>query len=396
MDELEAVSPLDCDGACLPAPAGLGIDRLHARTIAALRPPALEVLAHAHDVSDGWTRRFVAGLHDTLASMPMHDWLPAFNQSVAFFNLHPVVVGRDPLAAALALVRFVVGAPGLTHGGFVIPEAAIPPAGLYLPHLSVVVGPGDGPLAVQLGSDAVRLTWTDGASIDLPKGRVELQRPDADGRLLPTPAVAGWPVLNGVPEAHDADLAVQPAPAASIGAEELSLVEQAHELLQEVWPEAAAATRRFLHSVIVQPAAPDHTTSITLDFLQGTFIASVRDAVQLADAMVHEGSHARLALLLRSDPLVLDDGVARHPSPWRRDLRPLKGVINGVHAFLNVALFYRRLAERRPDLSDVATELYLAQRSKVLEAWELCAAVAQPTPLGQRFLGEMAHEVARL
>lgn len=393
---MQARTPSDCDGACLPGPGGRGIDRVHERTIAALREPALELLAHAHGLADGWTQRFIAGLHDTLAEVPVYDWLSAFRPSVAFFNLHPVVVGRDPLAAALTLARFVVGAPGLTSGGFVVPEAAVSPAGLYFPHLSVVVAPGFGPLACQLGSDVVRLTWTDGASADLPVGRFDLPRPDADGRLLPLPAVAGWPLLNAVPEAHDADLAVQLSPASSISADELALVEQAHDLLQAVWPEAAAATRRFLHSLVVQPAAPDHTTSITLDFLQGTLIASLRDPVQVADAMVHEGSHARLALLLRSDPLVLDDGVARHPSPWRSDPRPLKGVINGVHAFLNVALFYRRLAERRPEMTDLATDLYEAQRDKVREAWARCAAVAQPTPLGRIFLDELALEVERL
>jgi HEXXH motif-containing protein len=393
---METRTPSDCDGACLPQAAGRGIDRVHARTIAALRAPALELLGHAHGMAAGWTQRVVAGLHDTLSALPMHDWLAAFRPSVAFFNLHPAVMERDPLAAALGLVRFVVGAPGRASGGFVIPEAAFAPAGLYLPHLGVVVAPGAGPLAVQLGSDAVRLTWSDGVSADLPTGRFELPRPDAAGRLLPVPAVAGWPLLNAVPEAHDAELPVQPPPAESIGAEELGLVEQAHELLQSVWPEAAAATQRFLHSLIVQPGAADHTTSVTLDFLQGTFIASLRDAVQVADAMVHEGSHTRLALLLRSDALVVDDGVARHASPWRLDPRPLKGVVNGVHAFLNVALFYRRLAERRPDLADMASEIYELQRSKVREAWALCAAHAQPTPLGRIFLDELALEVERL
>lgn len=386
----------DCDGACLPTTAGSGIDRVHARTIAALREPALELLAYAHELADGWTQRVVTGLHDTLSAMPVHDWLAAFRPSVAFFNLHPLVVARDPLGAALALVRFVVGAPGLARGGFVIPEAAFSPSGLYFPHLGVVVAPGEGPLAVQLGSEVVRMTWTDGASVDLPIGNFELPRPDDGQRLLSVPAVAGWPLINPVPEANDAELVVQPPPAGSISAEQLGLVEQAHELLQDVWPEAAAATQRFLHSLIVQPSADDHTTSITLDFLQGTFIASLRDAVQVADAMVHEGSHARLALLLRGDPLVVGDGVARHVSPWRSDPRPLKGVVNGVHAFLNVSLFYRRLAERRPELADMATQLYELQRGKVREAWAVCVAHAQPTALGRIFLDELALEVERL
>lgn len=384
------------DGVCIPALAGSGVDALHARTIAALREPVLALLAHSHGLANGWFQNFIAALHDTLLSMPMHDWLAAFRPSVAFFDLQPSVIERDPLLAALRMARFVVGAPGLAGGGFVIPEAMLGSGGLYFPHLNVVAFAGSGPLAVQFGTSEVRLTWTDGISVDVPAGHFEQLRPDAGGRLLPLPTVAGWPVINPVAEANDEQLAVQPAPASSICAEELALVEDAHELLQEVWPEAAAATRRFLHSVIVQPSQPDHATSTTLDFLQGTFIASLRDVVQVADAMVHEGSHARLALLLRTDPLIIDDGIACHASPWRRDLRPLKGVVNGVHAFLNVALFYRRLAERRPDYADLASELYETQRRKVREGWALCATAAVPTPVGRCFLDELALEVERL
>jgi HEXXH motif-containing protein len=326
----------------------------------------------------------------------MHDFLAAFKPSIAFFNLHPAIVERDPTDAALKLVRFVAGAPGLQAGGFVIPEQALGHEGLYFPHLNVVATAGHGPLAVQLGPDGARLTWTDGVAADLPAGRFELPRPNAGGRLLPLPVAAGWPVLNPIAEANDEQLAVVPAPAMSLAAEELALIDEAHDLLHEVWPQAYAATRRFLHSAIVQPLPQDHTTSVTLDFLQGTFIASLRDAVQVADAMVHEGSHARLALLLRADPLVIDDNVARHASPWRPDPRPLKGVISGVHAFLNVAWFYRRMAERRRDLAAHAGEVYETQRRKVREAWALCEATAEPTPLGRMFLNELAAEVERL
>lgn len=384
-----------CGGACLPAPGGSAIDLYGTRAVLELRPIALQTLESAAASGSGWIRRVLGNLHETIARLPLHDFVAAFRPSVAFFNLHPVIRERDPVAAALSLVRFVIGGPAHAATRLVVPEEAIPAAGLYVPHLNLVLESGCGPVAAQAVGDHVRLTWTDGFAVDVAQPGVGAP-PESGERFLALPCVEGWPILNPIGEAHDPDLAVAPAPATSISGLELATLGEGQELLREVWPAAYATTRRFLHSAILQPTPGDHTTSITLDFLQGTFIASCRDAVQVADALVHEGSHARLALLLRADPLLLDDGEARHVSPWRPDARPLKGVLNGVHAFLNVALFYRRLVASRADLADEARHLYETQRDKVRAAWVTCAAHASPTPLGRLFLAELGREVQAL
>lgn len=380
---------------CLPAPGGEAADLYAARAILELRPLALATMEKAASASHGALRGFLARLYGVIASLPPHDFAAAFKPSVAFFHLHPSIIERDAIEAALSLVRFVVGGPNMAGTALVIPEQAIPDAGLYLPHLNVVLSADCGPVAVQGGEDHVRLTWTDGEAVEVPHAGTGGAAADGE-RLFALPLVHGWPILNPLPEANDPVLAVAPAPAMSLSGLELSALAEGHELLQAVWPLAYAATRRFLHSAILQPVPEDYTTSITLDFLQGTFIASCRDAVQVADALVHEGSHARLALLLRADPLLAYDGEARFASPWRGDPRPLKGVLNGVHAFLNVALFYRRLADRRPDLADDAGALYETQRAKVRTAWATCTEHARPTALGRIFMEELDREVAEL
>ena len=139
-----------------------------------------------------------------------------------------------------------------------------------------------------------------------------------------------------------------------------------------------------------------HVTSVTLGRLQGSLIASLRDPVQVADALCHEGSHTRLGLLLHLDPLLQDDGAAVHPSPWRQDPRPLKGLLNGVHAFVNVCEFYRRRALKEPTLAAAADDVRELQRARVLQAWDYLEARADPTTLGQFVMDDLAAAVEAL
>jgi HEXXH motif-containing protein len=136
-----------------------------------------------------------------------------------------------------------------------------------------------------------------------------------------------------------------------------------------------------------------HVTSVTLGRLQGALIASLRDPVQVADALCHEGSHTRLGLLLHLDALLEDDGAAIHPSPWRQDPRPLKGLLNGVHAFVNVCEFYRRLASAEPTLAAAAEGVRELQRGRVLQAWDYLTSRARPTALGAFVMDDLAAAV---
>ncbi len=379
----------------MPAPGGAAIDHLYARALIELREPALATLETASGLCDGWIRTFLGQLHAAIGNLPSHDFLAAFKPSVAFFDLHPIVIGHDPLKAALSLACFIIGGPSLGTTALVIPEEALGEDGLYLPHLNVVLRGGWGPVAAEGTAGGVRLTWTDGLSVAVPCGLTP-EADEAHGRLLYLESVDGWPVLNPIAQTRNPLLPVLPQPEPDANPLEVATLAAGLGLLKEVWPLGHAATRRFLHSAILQPVLPDHSTSVTLDFLQGTFIASCRDAVQVADALVHEGSHARLAVLLRADPLILDDSLEQFDSPWRRDKRPLKGLLNGVHAFLNVALFYRHLADKRPEMADYASEIFEVQRGKVKKGWATCAASARATALGQTFLGELEAEVDKL
>ncbi|MGI3202139.1 aKG-HExxH-type peptide beta-hydroxylase [Streptomyces sp. GLT-R25] len=65
------------------------------------------------------------------------------------------------------------------------------------------------------------------------------------------------------------------------------------------------------------------------------------DAVRLAETLVHEFQHSKLAALLHHFPLLDDDRIERFYAPWRSDPRHLTGLLHGAYAFTGVAGFWR-------------------------------------------------------
>lgn len=386
---------LDLGGICLPAQPGLGVDRLRAEEHAVLAERALKLVQGRNRGGPPTVGPLLDLLEAALVELPGCGRVTAFGSELAHAHLHEGLCSEDPLASALGVVRFLLGAPDLPEFFCVLPEEAFPPGGLYLPHLHARLEPGQGPVAVEVSSVRARLTWTDGVAATLPVGGVAAAGRIGD-KLQTFSRVGEWRVLNGLPELDHPLLRASPPVAPAATGQDLAVLEAGVQLLGEVWPEALAAGQRFFTAVCFQPPLEDHTTSFTLAMLQGCFMASMRDPVQAADAICHEGSHTRLAIALGRDPLLRDDGAEVHPSPWRTDPRPLKGLLNGVHAFVNVCHFYRRLSERQPERAGGAESIYEEQRARVLEAWAYLEPRATPTRAGETFMAELAIAVEGL
>jgi HEXXH motif-containing protein len=384
----------DAGGACLPGPPGQALDQAAALWAQSLHQRALALCKQAIHDSSGWLGRYLEQLHNKLAELAPEQALAAFRPALAGLVLSPEHSAARPLETALGLVRFLVGGPNQGTLGLTLPAQAFGSQGrLYFPHLHTLVE-SHGPLALEGGFDQVRLTWVDGAGATLDAEPPQQDPGQSGPRLWRFPSVGGWRVLNGCPDLAlpIPELPVAPSPEAD--AVQLDNLSNGAELLRRVWPAAASAARRYLDSVVLQPLPEaGHVTSVTLGRLQGSLIASLRDPVQVGDALCHEGSHTRLGLLLHLDPLLQDEGAAIHPSPWRQDPRPLKGLLNGVHAFVNVCEYYRRLAATEPILAAAAEDVRELQRDRVLEAWDYLQSRAQPTALGQFVMDDLAAAV---
>jgi HEXXH motif-containing protein len=81
------------------------------------------------------------------------------------------------------------------------------------------------------------------------------------------------------------------------------------------------------------------------DSFGGMLIVRPASALALAETLVHELQHSKLAALLHLFPLLEDDRAERYYAPWRTDPRHLTGLLHGAYAFTGVAGFWRdRLA----------------------------------------------------
>jgi HEXXH motif-containing protein len=114
-------------------------------------------------------------------------------------------------------------------------------------------------------------------------------------------------------------------------------------------------------------------------------------AMTMAEALIHEGSHAKLAALLECGAALENAHHPRYPSPVRPDPRPLHGVLLAVHAFLPVALLYERMLAaddpraRAPGFRERMARIVAGNR----EGMAVLRAHARPTPLGAGLLAEL-------
>ncbi|MCB9753059.1 MAG: hypothetical protein H6713_24145 [Myxococcales bacterium] len=296
------------------------------------------------------------------------------------------------LGELLGAARLLVGNPSREFAG-VIPAAAFPPGGLYLPHLQVMLHGRGGPVAVTPLGGAARFVWTDGHAVTLPYGLEAAHREGlaVAGRVHAVPVVRGWPLLGALDELADVDHRLREHPTADRRA-----LAEGIDLLEETWPVALAACRRIYAGALLLEHTPACVRSHTANDRLPILCASARDPAQVAEALAHEGAHARLAPFLEFDPLLRDDGDAAHPSPWREDPRPLMGVLQGVHAFVNVCWLLRALLERDAARFAGLAPVLERQRGKTRAAWAYLEPRARPTALGERFLGDLARAVAQL
>jgi hypothetical protein len=295
----------------------------------------------------------------------------------------------------IASIRYVIGFP---HRGVdqavPIPPTCFKTSGtFYLPHLHLVIQTKTGPVAVIETSSSVAFTWIDGFTLTLPRTN-PIEIPHDGNRFWTLPSIYGAPVLNDAPEIANllADLGLCSNSDIETG---MARVVEGLKFLNEVWPSAfQSAVRQLKGLVLLQHR--DHTRSHSPLSLLGVIALTAGDPPLVGDLIVHEASHIRLNLMRQFDPLWEDLEPARlHQSPWRPDPRPLLGMVLGIHAFLNVARYWQRVAKWSGGNAG-AEQVFERQKQKVRSAWEISKPFVRPTHLGERFFGELEREVLAL
>lgn len=130
-------------------------------------------------------------------------------------------------------------------------------------------------------------------------------------------------------------------------------LEAACHSIETVWPEGARNVGLLTSRII--PLRASGVVSFSYRHRPGlSFINCFdRDQFDLIDDLIHENSHHQLNLYLRKDDLLHGEHTEEiFYSPWRRSLRPLRGILHATFTFTMGALLFDRLASS-PTLTNV-------------------------------------------
>jgi len=116
-------------------------------------------------------------------------------------------------------------------------------------------------------------------------------------------------------------------------------------VLQTSWPEGARNVSCLTTRII--PLKATGVVSFSYRHRPGLSFLNCfdRDDLDLVDDLVHENSHHHLNLLLRKAALIRGQhNDERFYSPWRRSLRPVRGILHATFTFTMGAMLFERLS----------------------------------------------------
>jgi HEXXH motif-containing protein len=165
------------------------------------------------------------------------------------------------------------------------------------------------------------------------------------------------------------------------------LLDDAWALLMRYAPDHAGEIAAGISVLVPLAPGPLRTgfSATSTDVFGGFALTRPASATALAVTLVHELQHSKLNVLLRMWPLHFRRLNTRYFAPWRKDARPLGGVLHGIFAFVGVAQLWRSL-RASPDLGDIATHQFASMREQLRAAHRQVAHSDQLTEAGQTFM----------
>ncbi|MCH6162513.1 aKG-HExxH-type peptide beta-hydroxylase [Streptomyces marispadix] len=247
---------------------------------------------------------------------------------------------------------------------------------------------------------------------ECPSGELRLE---VDAGAGPEPARApaqlpgGHTVLDDIDPCHtppDGGLSQPPAAHTAAASQWWSpLWREAMDLLFAADPQRArevAALTRCLVPLTPLPEGPENLYSATLRASPGAVLTTPpEDASVLAEVLVHEIQHTKLAVLCDLTPLYFPGGPAVHKVPWRTDPRPIGGLLQGAYAHLALTDLWHRIAGTRgtgvpATVRRAARSRHREYRDQVAEVLPTLAESAELTDNGRELVSGMAAHHRRL
>ena len=123
-------------------------------------------------------------------------------------------------------------------------------------------------------------------------------------------------------------------------------------VIDQYCPEISAEMRPLLHEIVpVGFDAERHLSASYREAIGTVYLTLHPHTMTLAEAVIHEFQHNKLNLFSYRAALLQNAFEPRYPSPVRPDPRPLWGILLAVHAFLPVAVLYRRMQAAKDPMS---------------------------------------------
>jgi HEXXH motif-containing protein len=152
-------------------------------------------------------------------------------------------------------------------------------------------------------------------------------------------------------------------------------VPSALEILGHCDPQLQAEILSLVRSLIpVRSNVPEHSVSCSNRDFFGAVQLSAHPGIALAEVLVHEYRHNILNAIIDVDS-ILDESNPKGAvffSPWRKDRRPLLGLIHGIYSFMEVVGFYSAYLDY---YGSKAPQRELAEERIVTNTYRLLVAV---------------------
>lgn len=385
----------DLSGLTFPGLPGQGVDHLKVLWAQRCAKAVADLLSGAEDPVGAALAKALARTPEPARARLFAHPLASFDSAVA--PPDSLADTRSPAERRVALARHLIGAPDLAELTLVLTGQDLR-TNLMLPHLRIILHPpGSRVIALRQSGCRVSLMRDDGLSATFSAG-------------IPAPPGCASPLFTAAPRVGPFDLLnADPAVASALASfhlangAELSIagarIAAGLALMAEIWPEAHAALVRHVRGLVLL-APRGYERSHSPMSLCGTIVMTASAPETVGDLLCHEASHVRMHWAKAVDPLVAAiDPVAEtrgFESPWRPDLRPLDGLLLGVHAFLNVCEWYRRLAARGGVSRDFARRIFARQAANTRRGWQILSANSAATATGAVLLEEFRRAIDTL
>jgi HEXXH motif-containing protein len=236
--------------------------------------------------------------------------------------------------------------------------------------------------------------------------------PLPDGRVPPGGAADGWSaaprvaidagdlVLDVVLDNADPYLDRYGIARAGLSADTLAdwrlMIGQAWVILAVDHPWLArvvAATTRTLVP-LARPGPTRSSSSTDIASFGAVALSLPRDALSMAEVLVHEAHHAVMGAMTDIEPLVMPGSAFVGYAPWRDDPRPAGALLQGIFAHFGMGRFWReRCTVDSPERRRRATAEFARLRMITSRAAETLLRSGALTGAGQELLTEIRAQL---